>query len=246
MPFELRLVLTIALILAISGAIGAYHRQDLVTPLFDWLQDIGLWSVPLFISINMAVVILVLPGVVVTVAAGFLFGLAEGALYVIVATSAGASTAFFIARRLLGQRWADYLRTHRKMRLIERDLARRGWIVVLLTRLIPFFPFKLSNYFFGVTSIRFSAFFFGTLVGIVPFTLTNVYVGSIAADLTMLGGDGQPRSQLAWAVHGAGLVVAVGAAIYIARLAQRTLAEDEAACDSGSDTGGRDQDAERH
>ena len=245
MSFELRLILTIALILLISGAIGVFYRQDLATPLFNWLQAIGPWAVPLFISVNTLVVVLVLPGVVVTMAAGFLFGLAQGALYVIVATAIGASTAFFIARRLLGPRWVSYLRAHPRLRLIEGDLARRGWIVVLLTRLIPFFPFKLSNYFFGVTGIRFSAFFFGTLIGIVPFTLTNVYVGSIAADLTMLGSDVRPRSRLEWTVYGAGLAVTVGAVIYIGRLARRALAEGASTPASGSDTIDQDQDVER-
>lgn len=223
MPFELRLILTIALILLISGAIGMFHNQDLVTPLFDWLQDIGPWAVPLFILIDLLVVVLVLPGVMVTMAAGFLFGVVAGSLYVVIATSAGASIAFVVARYLFGESWVGYLRTHPRLRLIERDFAIRGWQIVLLTRLIPFFPFKLSNYFFGVTSIGFPAFFAGTVIGIVPFTLTNVYLGSIAADLATLGASGGSRSWLDWLVYGGGFVVAVGAAIYVARLAQRAL-----------------------
>lgn len=233
MSFELRLIVTIALVVAISVAVGAFFGHDLVVPLFDWLQEIGFWAVPLFIVIDMLVVVLVLPGVVVTMAAGFLFGVLEGSLYVVIATSTGASIAFFVARRLLNQRWVGYLRSHPKLGAIERQFARRGWRVVLLTRLIPFFPFKISNYFFGATSIRFSAFFFGTLIGIVPLTLTNVYLGSIAADLATLGVAGGPRSQADWLIYGGGFAVAIGAAIYFARLARRALekgvAEDETA-----------------
>ncbi|MCG8695906.1 MAG: TVP38/TMEM64 family protein [Minwuiales bacterium] len=234
MSFELRLIVTIALVVSISVAVGVFFGHDFVMPLFDWLQDIGLWAVPLFIAINMLVVVFVLPGMVVTMAAGFLFGVLEGSLYVVIATSTGASIAFFVARHLLSERWVRYLRSHPKLGAIERQFARRGWRVVLLTRLIPFFPFKISNYFFGATSIRFSAFFFGTLFGIVPLTLTNVYLGSIAADLATLGVAGGPRSQAEWLIYGGGFVVAIGAAIYFARLARRALEKDAADGESGS------------
>jgi len=170
------------------------------------------------------VVILVLPGVILTMGAGFLFGVLEGSVYVLIATSTGASIAFFIARRLFGEQWISYLRTHPKLSLIERGFTHQGWKVVLLTRLIPFFPFKLSNYFFGVTRISFSGFYIGNLIGIVPFTLTNVYLGSIAADLATLGTERASRSWLDWLVYGLGFVVTIAALIYFVRLAQKALA----------------------
>jgi len=57
----------------------------------------------------------------------------------------------------------------------------------MLSRLVPFFPFKLSNYFFGLTRFSLRGLVFGTLVGIIPFSVHNVYLGAIAADLATLG-----------------------------------------------------------
>ncbi len=223
MRFELRLILIVAAIAVAAGGVIWFGGQGLVLELFDWLKEMGLWAVALFILIDMVFVILVLPGVMLTMGAGFLFGVLQGTAYVVAASATGAAIAFLIARRLLGERWVVYLRTHRKLSRMERGLSHEGWKLVLITRLIPFFPFKLSNYFFGVTRISFSQFFLGNLIGIVPLTLTNVYLGSIAADLATLGAGRETRSWVDWAIYGAGFVVALAALIYLARLGRRIL-----------------------
>lgn len=225
MSFEIRLILSIIAVVAVAGAVVLLDGQALVLGLFDWLERLGPWAVPLFILADMLVVILILPGVMLTMGAGFLFGVAQGSAYVVIATSTGAAIAFFIARRLLGERWVGYLRGHPKLSRVEHGFTREGWKLVLLTRLIPFFPFKLSNYFFGVTGVSFRHFYFANLIGIVPFTVTNVYLGSIAADLATLGAVPASRSGLEWLVYGAGFMVAVAALIYFARLARKALAE---------------------
>lgn len=225
MSFEIRLTLTIIAVVALAGAVVLLDGQALVLRLFDWLERLGPWAVPLFILADMLVVILILPGVMLTMGAGFLFGVPQGAAYVVIATSTGGAIAFFIARRLLSERWVAYLRNHPKLSRVEHGFTREGWKFVLLTRLIPFFPFKLSNYFFGVTGVSFRHFYFANLIGIVPFTVTNVYLGSIAADLATLGAAPVSRSRLEWLVYGIGFVVAVAALIYFTRLARKALAE---------------------
>jgi len=97
---------------------------------------------------------------------------------------------------------------------------------VLLTRLIPFFPFKPANYVFGLAKFRLRDFVLGTVIGIIPFTLTNVYLGSIAADLATLGAGRQPRTPWQWGAYTVGLLIAIAALIYITRTAKRILAEE--------------------
>ena len=157
----LRLTLAVAVVIVAIGVYIAVDGQTLVLRLFDWLAEIGPWAVALFILVDTLAVILVLPGIMLTMGAGFFFGVVEGSVYVIAATSTGASIAFFVARHWLGARSVRYLRAHPKLEVIEERFTREGWRFVLLTRLIPFFPFKLSNYFFGVTNISFRHFFVG-------------------------------------------------------------------------------------
>jgi uncharacterized membrane protein YdjX (TVP38/TMEM64 family) len=219
----LLLILIIALIVA---AFIYFDAQTRVMHLLEWIDQLGMWGPVLFVILDMLVVVLVLPGVLLTLGAGFLFGVFWGSLYVVMATTLGATIAFLIARHLLGERAARYILQHPKVQILNNALGNSGWKFVLLTRLIPFFPFKPANYVFGLAKFRLRDFFIGTLFGISPFTLTNVYIGSIAADLATLGAGRAPRTPWQWGMYAVGLAVAVAALIYITRTAKRILAEE--------------------
>ena len=103
-------------------------------------------------------------------------------------------------------------------------MAPHGWKIVLLTRLIPFFPGKLSNFLFGLTNFSFGGFVAGTFLGVIPFSLHNVYLGSLAADLSTLGVRETGRTPLEWTIYGAGFVGTVLAVVFLNRLARRALA----------------------
>ena len=129
---------------------------------------------------------LILPGVLLTTGAGFVFGVVEGSIVVVLGTTLGSALAFLIARHLFGARAAHYVRSHPRLKLVKEEMAAHGWIIVLLIRLIPFFPSKISNYFFGLTSFSFRGYVAGSLIGFIPFSVHSVYLGSIAADIATL------------------------------------------------------------
>jgi uncharacterized membrane protein YdjX (TVP38/TMEM64 family) len=193
--------------------------------LLNWLDTLGVWALVLFTLIMALVVILLLPGVMFTVGAGFVFGVVEGSICVVLGTALGATIAFLLARYLLGSRAREYVLSHTRLKLFNDELTPHGWKIVMLSRLVPFFPFKLSNYFFGLTPFSLSAFVGGTLLGIIPFSVHNVYLGSIAADVTQLGGRHLDRSPIEWAFYIGGFLAVVITVIYFKRLAQRTLSK---------------------
>lgn len=198
--------------------------REQVILLLHWVDAQGLWAPLLFIAIMAAVVVLLLPGIFFTMGAGFVFGVVQGTLYVIAGTTLGATLSFLVGRHLLGAQAARYLLTSPRLSLIGSAFTRQGWKVVLLTRLIPFFPFKLSNYFFGMTRFSLPDFIVGTVLGIVPFSLNNVYLGSIAADIATLGLREAERTPVEWAVYGLGFVAAMASLLYFNRLARTALA----------------------
>lgn len=217
--------ITIGILLA-GGIIGAFvyfDGQYHVLRLFDWLDELGPWAPVLFILIDMLVVIFLLPGVMFTLGAGFMFGVLKGSLYVVIGTTLGATIAFMIARHLFGERVSRLVLSHSKLKLVDEEFGRQGWKIVLLTRLVPFFPFKLSNYVFGLMQISLRHFILGVFFGIWPITINNVYVGSLAADLATIGSRTASRSLAEWAVYGIGLIVTVGVVVYITRLARKAL-----------------------
>jgi uncharacterized membrane protein YdjX (TVP38/TMEM64 family) len=209
---------------AILGVLLLFGVDEQVLQLLTWLDAQGAWASLLFILIIAAVVVLLLPGVLFTAGAGFVFGVVKGTIYVVLGTTLGAIIAFLIARYLFGARATRFVLRHARLKLVSEELASRGWKIVMLTRLVPFFPFKLSNYFFGLTTFSLRGFTAGTLLGVIPLSVHNVYLGSIAADIAMLGTRNSERTPLEWSLYGAGFFVAVGVVIYLSRLARSALA----------------------
>lgn len=227
------IAVSVLFVAAVLGALIYFDTHQQVLQLLEWLDTQGAWGPLLFILIMMLVVVLVLPGVLFTTGAGFVFGVVEGTLYVVLGTTLGAALAFLVARHLFGARATRFVLAHARLKLVGEELAPQGWKIVLLTRLVPFFPFKLSNYFFGLTRFSLRGFVFGTFVGIIPFSLHNVYLGSIAADIATLGARSAERTPLQWALYGAGFLATIALLVYLNRLARRALAKYTQAVEEG-------------
>ncbi|BES70312.1 hypothetical protein RE428_13300 [Marinobacter nanhaiticus D15-8W] len=215
-------IVLVGAILAVLYALGIHER---IVELLQWFDAQGAWAPVLFILIMSLVMVLLLPGVLFTTGAGFVFGVFHGTLYVVAGTVLGATLSFLIARHLFGEKAKAFIMARSRLRLMSDELTPHGWKIVLLTRLIPFFPSKISNYFFGLTHFSLPGFVVGCALGYIPFSLHNVYLGSLAADLTTLGVRETGRSHLEWAIYGAGFVGTVVAVIFLNRLARRALAK---------------------
>ncbi|WP_237065116.1 TVP38/TMEM64 family protein [Microbulbifer guangxiensis] len=215
-------------VLVVTGAVGLllyFDLDDQLIELLQWLDSRG-WQASLLFILIMALAIVVLaPGVIFTMGAGFVFGVVKGTIFVVIGTVLGATIAFLIARYLFGERPSRWLMSHVRPPHLGEVMRREGWRMIMLTRLVPLFPFKLSNYFFGLTPVRLKDFVIGNFIGIIPLTVNNVYVGSIAADLATLGQTGSERTPVQWALYGLGFVLAVVALIGLTRMARRALAE---------------------
>ncbi|WP_375172152.1 TVP38/TMEM64 family protein [Marinobacter sp.] len=214
-------IASVGLIVGTLTAFGVHHQ---VLDLLRWVDDQGAWAAAVFIGIMALAMVLLLPGVLLTTGAGFVFGVLEGTVYVVVGTTLGSAMAFLIARHFFSKRAHVYIRRTAQLSVVSSELAPHGWKIVLLTRLIPFFPGKLANFLFGLTHFSFSGFVVGTFIGIIPFSLHNVYLGSLAADLSTLWVRDSDRSALEWAVYGTGFAGTVVAVVFLNRLARRALA----------------------
>jgi uncharacterized membrane protein YdjX (TVP38/TMEM64 family) len=218
------IVISILFVVLVIILLMYFDVHEDVLRFLDWLDALGIWGPLLFIVVMMLVVVLLLPGVMFTTGAGFVFGVVEGAVCVVVGTTLGAMLAFLIARYLFGERASQFVLRHARLRLVSDEFTPQGWKIVLLTRLVPFFPFKLSNYFFGLTQFSLRGFMGGTFVGIIPLSLHNVWLGSIAADISLEGARNADRSPVEWGLYGAGFLAIIGLVVYLNRLARRAMA----------------------
>lgn len=199
---------------------------DLEVPLLNFvnsLQNLGFWAPVIFIMLDMLFVVFLLPSVLLTLSAGFLFGTLMGTTIIVLATTFGAAIAFIISRYVFSQTVKDYLHSHKKMQVINEEFATVGWKVVLLTRLVPFFPLKLSNYLFGAAPFSFSDFIIGTFIGIIPNTVFIVYAGSLANDIyRLIEGDLMATKQVLL-FYAFALLFLLVAVVYISRVSQKAL-----------------------
>jgi len=213
------------LVLAASAA-ALYFLVDLrlqAERLLRGLENAGPWGPVLFIGLNALTVLLVLPGVVLTLGSGALFGTILGSLYVVLGTTLGATAAFLLGCFVFQSRARHLLERNAKLRDLNDTIIEQSWKIVMLTRMIPFFPFKASNYAFGIMGISCRDFVIGTVIGIIPLTLTNVHAGALAGGLADLNRSTRARTPGEWAIHGLGLIALLVLVALVARQARRSL-----------------------
>jgi uncharacterized membrane protein YdjX (TVP38/TMEM64 family) len=117
-----------------------------------------------------------LPGaIILTLAGGFLFGVAAGTFYVNIGATMGAILAFLSARYLLGDRLQE--KYAKQLETFNREMDRNGTSYLLTLRLIPVFPFFLINFLSGLTKIRLWTFLWTTWLGIIPGTVVFAFAG---------------------------------------------------------------------
>ncbi|MGH7194011.1 MAG: TVP38/TMEM64 family protein, partial [Candidatus Saccharimonadales bacterium] len=214
-----RLAACAVLLVAVAAAAYWLPVGPYLQALLEWIRGMGAWGpVVLAIAYVIATVCFV-PGSVMTLGAGFLFGVVMGALTVSLASVAGASAAFWlgrtIARGWVQQRFA----ADPRFQALDRVIGREGFKVVLLVRLSPVIPFTAINYALGLTNISYRDFLLASWIGMLPGTILYAYLGSTLhslADLSRGSAAGGPASQV---FFGVGLVITLFATFVVTRIA---------------------------
>ena len=188
----------------------------------DWAAGLGTAGKALYALVYAVAAVLLFPASLLTIAAGFAFGLGWGIAVVWVGATAGAALAFLIARHVARERVERVARKREDFRAIDRAIGEKGWKIVALLRLSPLVPFSLSNYLYGLTAIRFGPYVLASAAGMLPGTVLYVYLG-VAGQAAAAGSNGESRSPLEWAALAAGLAATVVATILITRIARREL-----------------------
>ena len=168
---------------------------------------------------------LAIPGSVLSLAGGFLFGIGFGIMYVSIGATLGATLAFLIGRYLLRGWIVQKVGHNLKFQALDEAVAREGWKMVALVRLCPIFPFAVTNYGFSVTRVTLREYVLASWIGMLPAMLVLVYIGSLASSLANLGAGGRTRTPVEWALYGVGLVMVIVVTIYMTRVAKRALTE---------------------
>ncbi len=185
-------LLALLLLLAVGVAVILRDRFD-VAALQAWVENAGTAGPIMFMMLYALATVLFLPGSVLTLAGGALFGPFWGTLWNLTGATAGAALAFLIAR-YLGADWATRRAGPRLARLND-GVTREGWRFVAFVRLVPVFPFNLLNYALGLTRIPFVAYVLATWLFMLPGAIAYTWLGYAGRE-AVGGGDGMIRNIL--------------------------------------------------
>ncbi|MXX60366.1 MAG: TVP38/TMEM64 family protein [Holophagales bacterium] len=191
-----------------------------------WVDSLGVWGPIVFVLGYTVATVAFIPGSLLTLAGGAIFGLAEGTALVFVGASLGATAAFLASRYLVRGAIEKRVAAEPRFAAIDRAVGREGFKIVLLLRLTPIVPFVLLNYALGLTRVSLGD-YVRAFIGMFPATLLYVYYGKVIGDVAEIAaGTGDERDWGTWVVTGVGLLATIAVIALVTRIARRALREE--------------------
>jgi len=223
-----RRIAVVALLLlaaVVAAAVVGLPLASWVAGSAAWAQQHQLAAAALFVVIYVLAAVVLVPCAILTLAAGFLFGLPLGIALTSVGSVLGAAGAFVVGRfwahDWVARRIDKWPRFHALIAATHTD----GFVLVLLARLSPVIPYVLLNYAFSVTAVRFRAYILATAIGMLPAIVLYVYAGTLAKNFAELTVAERAPSWAVDSVLALGFVATVALTWLIARRASRVLRE---------------------
>jgi uncharacterized membrane protein YdjX (TVP38/TMEM64 family) len=227
----LRWLLLGLILLVVAGIIIALPLGDYLLYVLTATEALGAWGYLALIVIYVVSAVFLVPGSLLTLAAGFLFGVIAGFILVSVGSTLGAAAGFLISRYFARERVEHRVASHPKFQAIDGAVLRQGFKIVLLARLTPIFPYSLLNYAFGITSMNFRSYIVASWIGMIPATILYVYLGATAQDLTqILTGNIEMDSSTTF--KALGLAATAALVFTVTRIARNALKEAAAASEA--------------
>jgi uncharacterized membrane protein YdjX (TVP38/TMEM64 family) len=191
----------------------------------DWVAKMGTAGIFIFIGVYAVATVLLAPGAILTIGAGFAFGLWKGFLAVSGGATIGAALAFLVARFIARDKIEAISQRNDKFRKIDNAIGRQGAKLIFLLRLSPVIPFNLSNYLYGLTGVKFWPYVLASWLGMMPGTFLYVYIGTAgkAAVSAAAGGEAVKQDWQYWTFITIGLTATIIVTIWVTKIARDAL-----------------------
>src|SRR5205809_3814045 len=224
-----RLIALAVILIALGLSMKFLPVREWLTDFNTWVGQMGIAGICIFIAVYAVATVLLAPGSVLTIGAGFAFGLWKGFLAVSVGATLGASLAFLIARFIARDKIATIAQRNEKFLKIDNAIGKQGAKLIFLLRLSPVIPFNLSNYFYGLTGVKFWPYVLASWIGMMPGTFLYVYIGTAgkAAVSAAAGGEAVKHSWQYWTFMSIGLVATIIVTIWVTKIARNALRKTE-------------------
>ncbi len=212
------------LVIAVSALVivRSLPLDHVMSHLQGWITGLGFWGPFALVVLYILATVLFVPGTLLTLVAGAVFGLGVGTAIVSVGSTVGSAFAFLIARYAARDSVERLASNNRHFAAMDRAIGEGGWKIVGLLRLSPAIPFNVQNYLYGLTPIGFWPCVGTSWLAMLPGTFMYVYLGHLTG--AAVGSDRQ-RTTGEWILLGVGLLATIVVTVYVTRLASRSLKE---------------------
>ena len=176
-PILLVLALVAVVVVVRLTGLTDYLGLDDLSRLRDYVESFGPAAPLVFILGYAVATVAFLPGTPLSLLAGLAFGPVMGSVYVIVGATIGLTLAFLVARHVARGLVASWVENNGRMKRLDNEVGRQGWRILLITRLVPIFPFNLQNYAYGLTRIQLGTYVLVSAVCIIPGVIAYTFAG---------------------------------------------------------------------
>jgi len=207
----------------IAAALLWLLGQDLVLDALHWTARQGAWGPVWLAALYPVAGLALVPGALLSIGAGFLFGAGPGLAAAALGTQIGAAFIFFLARTAARDWAARRIAKSRGFRALDDAVAGNALKTVILTRLSPVLPFNVLNVAYGLSRVPARTFLLGTLCGTLPVTVVHIWIGTTARSLALIAAGEAEGGAARVALIVVGLAATLAAAVIVARAARRAL-----------------------
>lgn len=170
-------LLVIIILIRLSGLTEYIHINNL-SKINAWIKGFGIFGPVVYIVLYILSCIFFLPGIPITLAGAIAFDPILGTVYVSIGSTLGAGAAFFLMGRYAARSMVtNWISKNKQLKKIDEGVQARGWRMLMVTRLVPVFPFNIQNYVYGLTKIRFSTYLLASWLCMLPGTIAYVFAG---------------------------------------------------------------------
>ncbi|PCI21086.1 hypothetical protein COB64_01035 [Candidatus Wolfebacteria bacterium] len=217
------------IVLIVATLIGA----SIIWPVAEWMQALivwvkasGVWGVAVFSIIYIIAALLFLPGVILTLGAGFVFGPLWGTLLVSPVSVLAAFLAYSLAHGRMRPWVIKKVGDNKHFSAVDNAVSDQGFRIVMLLRLSPLFPYSFLNYALGLTGVKARSYVLASFVGMLPATFLYTYLGSLVTSVTELANASKQGAEDAQSIFmWVGFAVTLLVTSYVTLLSRRALRE---------------------
>ncbi|WP_242044239.1 TVP38/TMEM64 family protein [Leptolyngbya sp. FACHB-1624] len=223
--FWLQVLLGNVLVISLGIAFYHFNLHTFLQNVLIWIKGLGAIGILVFIVVYNLATLLFVPGSLLTLGGGAIYGVFWGSIYVVIAATFGAIIAFLVGRYFARGWVSQRIQGHPRFQAIDKAVAQEGLKIVLLTRLSPIFPFNLLNYAFGVTCVSLKDYAIGS-IGMIPGSVMYVYLGSLIGEIALLGmpqGMSSEAKMVQWCIKIVGFLATIVLTLYMTRIAKKAL-----------------------